>query len=158
MQCYGWKLTLPLFHTMVCIQKIEMYEGIPDVCMHRLITSTCIELLISEQLHSGKKLKTERHFLGMWMSLKMPKQHLKSKGFSVDIFSTWEPLGNSGFGSVEVGKVIYCDDPWLSLLKSISICRLLSLTYSCFGWIKEVSSYVQIQRRFQARVLSGFYL
>lgn len=41
----------------------------------------------------------------------MPKQDLKSKGFSVDIFSTWEPLGNSDFVSAKVCKVIYCDDP-----------------------------------------------
>lgn len=43
------------------------------------------------------------------MSLKMPKQVLKSKGFLVDIFSTWESLGISGFGSAKVPKVSCCD-------------------------------------------------
>lgn len=43
----------------------------------------------------------------------MPKQDLKSKEFLVDIFSTWEPLGSSGFGSAIVPKVSCCDGPWL---------------------------------------------
>lgn len=43
----------------------------------------------------------------------MPQGVLKSKGFLVDIFSTWhlESLDISSFGSAKVPKVSFCDSP-----------------------------------------------
>lgn len=41
----------------------------------------------------------------------MPQGVLKSKGFLVDIFSTWESLDISSFGSAKVPKVSCCDSP-----------------------------------------------
>lgn len=80
--------------------------------MHRLITSTCTELLTSEKQQFWERIKNRKAFFtGMKMSLKTSKQDLKSKGLLEDIFNSWEPFGSSGFGSAIVTEVSCCDGP-----------------------------------------------
>lgn len=83
------------------------------------------------------------------MSLKMPKQVLKSKGFVVNIFSSLESWHLRFCGSTDSVAAMVCNSWYFNQLQHVGSYHQ---TYSCFRLIKDASLYVQIQRALQTGV------